>query len=299
MARNLSLVLAGLLLTVGAGRGQDAYPIKVRDAGVGDTTLVQKTETTHGRTVVTDASGWAVVNGEQISTEVTVYRETVLAKDGAAPPTRLRRQYEKAQVQAPGRVADLPCAGKTVLIEKADGQYHFRFENGRELTAAEATALDREFNRAGNNPLDLEKLLLPRSAVRPHEAWGVDMATFVKEFGGDGEMEIEKEKATGNGVLNKVYQKDGRQFGDLSYQMDLPLKAMGRGRDRVELDSGSKIVFQAGMDLCIDGTAESAALNGVMKLSATGRVPLPDGKPGKAVITLEVQSQEVQSGVAK
>ena len=52
-----------------------------------------------------------------------------------------------------------------MLIEKADGKYHFRFENGKELTAAEASALDREFNRAGNNPLDLEKLLLPRSAV--------------------------------------------------------------------------------------------------------------------------------------
>ena len=33
------------------------------------------------------------------------------------------------------------------------------------------------------------------------------------------------------GVLNKVYEKDGRQFGELTFALELPLKAMGTGAE--------------------------------------------------------------------
>ena len=100
-------------------------------------------------------------------------------------------------------------------------------------------------------------------------------------------------------MLNKVWDRDSHRFGEIAYQIDLPLKAMGRDNQRVLMAPGSHIAFHLTMNLCIDGSVESIAAKGTMKLDATTTLPLPDGRMGKAVITLEVQSDEKQQSTEK
>ena len=164
-----SLAIAGLLLTIASAGAQETYPLQVKESTVGDSTVVQRTQTIRNLTVVSDIVDTVetqVMRNEDLSTESVAYGETILAKEPGQPATRLRRKYQTAQVQAPNRVADLPYAGTTVLIEKKGDQFGFQTAEGRVLGADVAPRLDKEFNHGWAGPLELERLLLAKVPVR-------------------------------------------------------------------------------------------------------------------------------------
>jgi hypothetical protein len=233
------------------------------------------------------------------------YKETILEQEGKKRPTKLRREYEKAQVQAGGKAIDLPYHDKAVLIEKQkDNKYHFRIENGNELIGPDAQALEKEFNLggAGDEKFDLEKHLLPRAPVRLNDTWKIDMEALAKDFTLNTNMEVDLTKASGSGQLKKVYDKDGRSFGELHIQVEMPLKSVpggAPGMPKLPLKAGSKASIDVTLNMCIDGTSLAGTLKGMMKMNMQGSVPLPNGAMANMTAVSEFDNTVTKKEVKK
>ncbi len=293
MKRSLRLVaVAALMLSAGWLRADDAYPIKYRDVAQGDVYQVQKSETTTVATKVVNPGGMALVDQTLKNVATATYTETILKCEAKKPPTKVERKYDKAQMTTNGQKADLPYSGKTVVIEKKDGKFHFTVD-GKELAEADAATLAKEFERDGDDKNDLEKALLPKDPVKLNDSWKVDMGPVVKEIAKSGELELDADKAKGTGTLLKAYKKDDKQFGELKLVLTLPIKSLGKGDMKIVAAQGSVAVAEMNMDVCIDGTSNTAAIKGGMKLDAKGSIADPQG--GKLSVTMSVQTKSEET----
>jgi hypothetical protein len=288
MKRYASLAaLAGLLVWAGTVLAQEAVTIKLKELGKGETAEVEKTETVTLAKKTTDAKG-KESNENFTLTTTTAFKETILERDGNKPPTKLEREYTKAQVKVGGMGDDLPYSGKTVVIEKKGDKYTFTIKGGAELKGPAAQSLDQEFNNKSADSADLEKLLLPKGAVKPNDEWKLDMAAILKGMK-DESMDADVAKATGTGKLVKVYQKDGKPFGEMRFTMTVPLKSAGKGDEKVTFKEGGKTTFDVSMDACIDGTLNTGQSKAKMQLSGSGPAAKPEGATVAISITLETQ----------
>jgi hypothetical protein len=267
-----------LLLVSASASAQDSYTIQLHEPGPGECARVEKTEKTSGATRLVDGQGKVVVNHQEDTVTRVVYEETVLEKNGDARPSRLRRRYEKAETATGGRSHDLVYAGKTVLIEKKDGKYRFTLDN-EALKPEDAKLLEQEFN-GDTDPAAFERLLLP----------GKPVAVFER----GSKVEAVAAKATGAGTLEKVYEKGGHRFGKLTIDVQMPLKALGEGKQRVDVQAGSKASFDVLMDVCIDGQHQGGAVRGTFKLNADAAVTLPEGGAGKLTVRVEAVTEETR-----
>ncbi len=135
----------------------------------------------------------------------------------------------------------LPYQGKTIIIEKKDGTFGFRYEGGGAINGDDAKWLDKEFNDdKEDSGFDLESKLMPAKAVAVGDSWKIDMADIVKDFGKQGKMEGDAAKAAGTGKLLKAYKKDGRQYGDLQFKLEIPVKSITAEGNTIPLQPGAK-----------------------------------------------------------
>jgi hypothetical protein len=297
----LSLVLARAGL-----RAQDhAYTIKVKEPGKGETVLVERTEAFTNATKIVDGSDKMLMDRTDKGLATAVYKETILEQEGKKRPTKLRREYEKAQLKMGDKTIDLPYHGKTVLIEKQkDNRYHFQVENGNELAGPDAEALEKEFNAGGtgDDKFDLEKHLLPKAQVKLNDTWKIDMEALAKDFTTNTNMEVDLAKATGTGQLKKVYAKDGRPFGELHFLVEMPLKSVPGGppgAPKLPLKAGSKASIDVTLNLCIDGSSVAGTLKGMMKMNMQGSVPLGNGANGNLTAATEFDNMVTKKEVKK
>jgi hypothetical protein len=305
MIRKIGLLAAMVLLVKGGLQAQDhTYTIKVKEAGKGETVLVELTEAFTNATKIVDGGDKALLDRADKGAVTATYKETILEQEGKKRPTKLRREYDKAQVQAGGKTVDLPYHGKAVLIEKQkDNRYHFRIENGNELAGPDSEALEREFNTGGvgDDKFDLEKHLLPKAPVRLNDTWKIDMEALAKDFTSNTSMEVDLAKASGTGQLKKVFDKDGKSFGELHILVNMPLKSVpgGPGMPKVPLKDGSKASIDVTLNLCIDGTSLAGTLKGMMKMNMQGSVPLPNGGMGSMTAASEFDNTVTKKEVKK
>jgi hypothetical protein len=289
MLRNAWLLLAvgGLLGTPARVWAEDAYMIKTKQSGKGDTRQVDNRDTTEKKAKVEGPDGKALENKEEIKTSTEAYRENILERpDANEKATRLRRHYTRARVRTGGTERTLPYEGKTVLIEKKAGKYHFTIEGGGgDLTGRDAEKLDMEFAKHDSGD-SLEQALLPRKAVRINETWKIDPKPLLEELD---PFEADKDKVVGTGKLLRAYKKDGKQFGVLEFRVEVPLKGTFRaGDDKVQVQPGSKVVFAMKTDRCIDGTANEFAADAAMHMDLNGVLKGPDGTDYKMIISVKV-----------
>src|SRR5262249_33006015 len=218
--------LAAALLFAGAARGQEAYPVKVKEAGPGDVRQCDVRHSTQTSTKLVGTTGTVLDEQSTSNALHAVYRETVLARDaGDRLPARLRREYQKAVAWAGGKPEELPYQGKAVLVEKGAGGYRFRVEGGAALAGAAARELEREFNRGDR--LDLQRLLLPAAPVRVGEEWKIDMAPVARDWQGKTSLEVDVVRSSGSGRLTRVYRQDGRLFGVMAFRLEMPVVGVG------------------------------------------------------------------------
>jgi hypothetical protein len=248
MLRNAWLLLAvgGLLGTPAGVWAEDAYTIKIKKGGKGDTRQVDGRDAEETTFKVEGPDGKVLENKEEKKASTQAYRETILERpDADKKATRLRRHYTRARVQTGGAERTLPYEGKTVLIEKKGGKYHFTVEGGGELTGRDAEKLDKEFAKHDSGDL-LEQALLPRKAVRVNETWKIDPKPLLEDMA---PLEADEGKVAGTGKLLRAYRKDGKQFGVLEFRVEVPLKGTFRaGDDKVQVQPGSKVVFAMNAD---------------------------------------------------
>ena len=266
---------------------EDAYPIREKKVDVGDVFSIETSKTVSSTTKVTDAAGKVLSDQAGKTTETFVYKETVLAREAGKRPTRLRREYTKAEAREGDTNTPFPFQGKTLLIEKREGKYHYQGDDGKELTGAEVARLDEEFNQ-GDDEDDFDRLVLPGKDVAPGESWKIDMAPIVKKFGQSSHSEIDEAKATGKGELRKVYTKDDHRFGILHCQLDMPMLAMNLSSGKAILNPGSATTIGLDLDACIDARSANGTWKADVTMQSTEDLPMPNGAKAKLAMTIHI-----------
>jgi len=127
-----------------------------------------------------------------------------------------------------------------------------------------------------------------------NEEWKIDMKAVAGQFGGGMDMELDTDKATGTGKLLKVYQKDGKQFGEIQVKLDMPIKSVGKGAQSIKPEAGSKLSLDGTMDVCIDGTAATGTLKAKMKMNITAMPPMVS-----VMVNVDVDSVTSQKDLKK
>jgi hypothetical protein len=288
-------VLAGLLVWTAAATAQEAVTIKLKELRQGESAAVERTETTTLVQKTTDAKGKELKNQTVTITETAAFKETVLERAGNKDATKIEREYTAAQVKVGTETRNLPYKGKTVVIEKKGEQYTFSYKGGDPLKDEDAESLAREFKGGGTERAELEKLLLPPGAVKAGAEWKLDMAAVVKEMMKGEDVALDPDKATGSGKLAKVYQKDGKTFGELSYKLTVPVKSLGKGKQQLKFEAGAASVLEGTQDVCIDGTAAT----GVSKSKAHLKGTAPQPNDETLTLSITVESQETRKELPK
>jgi hypothetical protein len=183
-----------------------------------------------------------------------------------------------------------------VLIEKQkDDKYHFTIEGGEEVTGKDAALLNKEFNGADQKPDDPEqyrKLMVPEKPVALNEVWKVDAKKFAALVGG---IPIDGDKARGTGKLVKTYKKNGRHFGVIEYEFDMPLKGeFGPPGKSFPVQAGSRLVARTKIDICIDGSVTDGSSDSTFDINLTGTIKANDAELKLMIVT---KSHEEKSAV--
>jgi hypothetical protein len=290
-------VLIGLM--AGAARGQEAYAIKLKDAGKGETIADSRSEEVSAQLRVLDAAGKVLADQAQKKSIQLVYQETVLERAEGRLPTRLRRTYQQGQLVIADKKETLPFEGKPVLIDKKDGKYIIQIEGGAVLTGKDAQFLDSEFNSNKLDYLQMRRILLPTKPVQVNETWRIDPDPLIKDLTeGDGStLIVDRARAEASGKLLAVYVKDSRRFGKLIFTIDLPLTELRQGQKRLPLQAGARMTVTRTIDVCIDGSAVCGSMEAVLQTDAVAL--LEGGKSGQVRISNKVILRETQREVPR
>ncbi len=313
--KNNLLVVAGLLVaavpllaTAAPVRVEDAYTIKVKRSGKGDVTTQDKEETETSHFKLEGPDGKVLKDDKKEQTTTMAYKETILEKAKGKKATKIRRAYTKAILKTiegdKTTETTLPYQGKTVLIEKKDGKYHFTIEDGEELTGEDAEQLNKSFNKDGDDSdnEEIEKALFPKKPIRVDESWKLDSAALLKAFEKDSKTPtLDKEKMNGTGKLLKAYKKDGKQFGVLDFRINLPLKGnFPLGKDQTAaLQAGSKMNIHIEVDTCIDGAVSDGVGDVAMESDINAVFKGPDGKDYKMMIRSTHKEKSTEKELTK
>jgi alpha-glucosidase (family GH31 glycosyl hydrolase) len=292
MQHYLSVVLfAGLMALSSAAAEPEAITIKIKETVQGDSYNIDATKTNKVMSKLVDAQGKVLMEMNEEATEIMTYKETVLKVEANKKPTKLEREYTKAEVKKAAKTEDLGLAGKTVLIERKGDKYTFTFKDGGEIKGAAAKVLAEEFKDKNEESNQMEKLLLPKNAVKAGDEWKLDMDPILKEFGKGEGIDIDKAKAAGTGKLVKAYKKDGKQFGELQFKMELPIKSLNNGQ--LKFPDGAKMVLEFSIDGCIDGTSGAGTNN--MKMNLNGTAPIPNVGSLTLAVGVDVSQKQMEA----
>jgi hypothetical protein len=297
MLRTLSAALAALALLPVVAAAQETYQIKAKEPAQGDTAVYRKHDKLRADVKLADGNGNALEEKKESKTDDLAYRQTVLEKPaGAKRADKLRRFYTKAERTEDGRKEALPYQGKTVLIEKKGGRYAFRIEGGQELTGKDAQELNEEFNKGVFQNLGHE-WVLPQKAVRIGETWKIDPTPLVKEVEASGELKLDGAKSSGTGKLVRAYKKDGRQYGVIDLELDVPVREIS-GNGATAKAKDSKLKIRLALDGCIDGSSFAYSIKGTVR----GNIDAAFDVMGMAVrltVHLEAEMDEARQEAAK
>jgi len=261
-----SVMLLGLVFA--AAPADEAYTIKIKKSAKGDVIRIEDQEEGENKMTIL-VGGKEAPNqppqGKEAKNEV--YLETIVEKpDPNERATSLKRKYEKARFTKDGKEQTRGYEGKTVLIEKKGDKFGFQLEGGKELTSADAEALDREFNK--NNGLsesEMEKMLMPSKPVKVGETWKIDADKLLKALAKEGGFAGDNPKASGK--LVEVYEKAGHRFGKMDIEMSSPITFFSGGDGvKFKVADGSKLGLVFHVDVCIDGTCGDGSIKANMAL---------------------------------
>jgi hypothetical protein len=289
-------LLASLLLGPAVARTQETYTIKLKDRAEGEAAMVKRNESTVTKVKV--SSDGKVLVDNNISNGINAeYKETLLKGEPGKPPVKFQRDYTKVQTTDNGKTEEGALQGMSVIIEKKDKGYEFTNAKGEKLDGPAAVALAKEFNKNNDDGKELEKLVMPKGAVKVGDSWKIDMAKIATVFAKEGAMELDTAKATGQGSLVKAYKKDGRQFGDMKFKLEMPLQTVGKGVEQMKFMPGAKVVLEISLDACIDGTSETGTMK--MKMVMSGNAAVAAAPGATASLNVVHEGTQIQMDAAK
>jgi hypothetical protein len=307
MLRKLGwLVLVGFLAAAAPLRVDDAYEIKIKKSDKGAVIQQKKESSEESHLKVEGPGGKALADKNDSKTTIEEYKETILEKVKGKRPTKVRREYAKAVIKSGEDEKPLAYDGKTLLIEKKDGKYHFTIEGGEKLKDKDAEALSRSFNKPvgdddeGN---EVEKVILPKKPVAVNGTWKIDIEDLSKAMSKDDSQPfpIDKSKASGQGKLLRAYKKDGRQYGVFDINVNLPLKGdFPLSKDqKAPIQPGSKMTLHAKVDACIDGTSSDSVSETAMSIDLVALISTPGGQELKMNLKVSQKGKENEKDLSK
>jgi hypothetical protein len=298
MNRSIALLFAvGWWLTAAQAQAQEKYAIHLKNLGPGDSARFEIKE----NQTFNDTRGI----GKDAKVEQTkfarhlLYNETMLDRlAGAKMPTRVKRVYEKALdtgASLNGNYQVRPYEGKTLLIERKRGRYHFRLEGGDVLT--DVHELNAEFNYAYSDYWPKEWFAAP-GPVALNAPWKVDPKAIAGSQENLGFVRVIK--AEGTTTLVKVFKKDGRLYGvieaviETEYHIELKDE-----KGATWYVDNTKNAFKAKFEGCIDGTfaegrilSVSASSGSSMRSGLNGFGWMNPGIPDTALSTTGIGTFE-------
>jgi hypothetical protein len=275
----VAFVFAGLLAVPAAA--QDKFTIKIKKDAKGDVIKATESETETGKMKIT--VGGMEMPKDESKSHSCAYTEKILEKEPGKRASKLERTYTKAEMTKDGNKITPAFVGKTVLIERSGKAYKFT-SGGKELTGDDATFLNEEFkDKSKDNDEEeaLEKAMLPKEAIAVNGTWKPDIALFVKEMmkSEDTPLDIDAAKSTATGKLLKAYKQDGKQFGAVEIEMNMPLNSIPAGPNmKIVMEAGSNIKITFRFDGCIDGTSNSGKMDMVMEMKMVGTLKAGDAE---------------------
>jgi hypothetical protein len=279
-------MVIGLVVGPASGWAEDAYPIRIKEPARGTTALVQSRSTLRTEVKGEAPEGKTVVEEVRKEEKTEVYRQTVLEiPPGQKSPSRLRRQYDRAERKVGDKTTTFPYQNKSVLIEKIkEGQFRFSIERGPELVGDDADSLDSEFNGASADQWRCQTAFLPGKAVRVGESWRFDPAPMLPRPKGDKGLGFDVARAEATAKLLRVYRKDGRQFGVVETWVEVPIKEVKYGGYKLTVLDG-KLIWSSTSDFCMDSSANISASETWMQLDCRAQLDL--GLGPKAVLSIK------------
>jgi hypothetical protein len=276
------------------GGSPQTYAIKQKETGKGETVQVERSFSETNETQIEGAKGAQ----KQVDKKVQrfAFRETVQERPADEPfPTRLQRAYDKAEVSVNGKEQTLGIQGKTVVVEKKDGKYRFQLADGKEFSEEAAKVLAEEFTRQSSP--EVKQMFVPAKAVPLKDPWQLDLSPLIKEVSKS--LTVDKDKAMGTGKLLRVHKdKEGRLFGEMEYQIDLPIKELITAKgDKVPLQPGSKWSLTLNRDACIDGSVESGTQKSEESFAGTALLRGQDGTRLKMTFDSKTMREETRKEV--
>jgi len=295
-----ALTVALLLVPLAAqriqsqGQGQETYTLKLKKGEKGSTTHVQKTQNELSDVKIADNTGNALKDELKKQVKTSTYDETILERpDSKKKPTGLKRTYQKATVKVDEDTKVLPYQGKTIIIEKKGGKFQFRYENGGEITGPDAELLDNEFNK-DKADIDMDALMLPGKAVAVGEVWMLPTAAFAEAFDKENKLQVDADKSKATGKLTKAYKKDGKQYGDLEFTFEFPVKLIrGEGGENIVCEPETVLILTWKASSCIDGSLQDARTKGTMHFKGLALIPSPDNPMFRLNVSMRGDSEEI------
>jgi hypothetical protein len=285
-----------LLLPLHA-QAQETYTIKLKKSVKGSWTREQRVDTELDTSKITDNDGKVLQEKDDSVVQTLIYDQTVLERpDVKKKPTALKRTYEKATVTIKKETKVLPYQGKSVLIEKKGEKFQFRYEGGGEITGEDAKWLNKEFNDKKDDDFDIDAVLQPKNPVKAGETWKIPMAEIIKSLEKEN-LVLYADKCQGTGKLVKAYKQDGRQFGDLLYKFEIPLKAIKTKDGDIVMQAGVALIMELKASACIDGSVEDAVGQITQVFNGVGLFPSADNPQARFTFAtrnqLEASTKEV------
>lgn len=295
-------LVAFLSVGVGLGQTQDTQPtkaftIKLKERGEGESALVKRHEVLRSKVTVADGGGNVVLDQSETNHEVMEYSET-LVKDGIGnAATEFLRSYTKAQTGKDEKLEDAGLQGKTIKIVKNGDGYSFTYKDGGKLEGRALEVLTKEFAKKSEENTNIERLILPQGPVKSGESWKLDMDKIITDLSTNAPLEVDATKAKGEGKLVKVYKKDARQFGVMTFKMDMPLKSIGKGQEQMKFGPDAKVALDITFDVCIDGTTETGTLT--MKMLMIGNATIPNAPGTSASLNMTAEGTVTHQEITK
>jgi hypothetical protein len=288
-------VLAALFAGTGASQAQ--FTIKLKERNEGEAALINRNEKTSTKVKVTDGMGNVLLDQNEVKTVIQEYKATTLKREAGKLATRTQHDYTKAQSGKADNLEAGPLQGKSVIIERTGDQFTFKYADGQRVEGAALDALTKDFSNKKESNSELEKLVLPPRPVKVGESWKIEMPKVVAALSDDGKMELDGAKATGQGTLVRAFKKNGVQFGEMKFKMEMPISTIGKDKEQLKFAVGAKIALDMTFEVCIDGTSEAGTLK--MKMIMSGNATIPAAPGATATLDVRVDATQVQADAMK
>jgi hypothetical protein len=243
------------------------YTIKLKkEPNVGKSVVVRDSEKTTG-TIKISAQDKLLQEQKTNESKEEVYTKVVLEK-GDKYPKKFQRTYKKATLSLGGKSVPRHYQGRTVLFELKEGKYQAKVEGEPALDEKDLTALAQD--APDPDKPDMTEVFLPKRAVKVNQSWTINNKLLAKGFAKVGKLDTAKTE--GKAKLVKVYDKEGKQFGVIEYEVKLALKSM----KAVSFETPGSFVIKGTMDTAIDGSTTEGVLTMTGKLKGKGSVMQKD-----------------------